>query len=186
MKNTVLLLIDFQNDYFPTFDDAKWKLNGTEIAAANGIKLLEKFRQKSMDIVHVKHEFLNDDAPLFIHNSIGAKIHESVLPKEGEYEVLKNEVNAFKGTKLKEILEKLNTENIIIVGAMTHVCIDSAVRAASDYGYNCYVAHDACATLDLEFNGIKIPSEMAHASFMAALEFAYAKVQSTDSILELL
>lgn len=186
MKNTVLLLIDFQNDYFPSFDGAKWKLEGTELAASNALKLLEKFRKESMNIVHVKHEFLNEDAAFFTQNSTGAKIHNTLLPKEGEFEVLKNEVNSFKNTNLKEILDKLQAQNIIIVGAMSHICIDAVVRASSDYGYNCFVAHDACATHDLEFNDIVIPAKMVHASFMASLEFAYAKVETTDSILELL
>ena len=98
MKNTVLLLIDFQNDYFPSFDGAKWKLEGTELAASNALKLLEKFRKESMNIVHVKHEFLNEDAAFFTQNSTGAKIHNTLLPKEGEFEVLKNDEVFYKKT----------------------------------------------------------------------------------------
>jgi nicotinamidase-related amidase len=186
MKNTALILIDFQNDYFPSFKEAKWKLNNTEKAASNALRLLENFREKNMNIIHVRHEFLSQDAPFFLANSNGAKIHKTLLPKEGEFEVLKNEVNSFKNTNLKEILDKLEIENILVVGAMSHMCIDAVVRAASDYDYNCFVAHDACATLDLEFNGINVPAEMVHASFMSALQFAYAKVESTDSLIELL
>lgn len=186
MKNTALVLIDFQNDYFPSFEGAKWQLDNTEAAASNGLRLLEKFRSKNMDIIHVRHEFPSDEAPFFTPNSQGAKIHETLLPIEGEKQVLKNEVNSFKNTNLKEILDSLNIENIIIVGAMSHMCIDAVTRAASDYDYNCFVAHDACATLDLEFNGTKVPSAMAHAAFMSALQFAYAKVESTENILELL
>ena len=29
MKNTALLLIDLQNDYFESFENAKWKLKNT-------------------------------------------------------------------------------------------------------------------------------------------------------------
>jgi len=186
MENIALLLIDFQNDYFPSFDGAKWKLNNTEKSAENALKLLAKFREKNMNIIHVRHEFLSEDAPFFISNSNGAKIYETLLPKKGEYQVLKNTVNSFKNTDLKEHLDNLKIENLIIVGAMSHMCIDAITRASSDYGYNCFVAHDSCATLDLEFNGIIVPSQMVHASFMAALQFAYAKVESTDSLLEIL
>lgn len=186
MKNTALLLIDFQNDYFSSFNGAKWKLDNIENSASNALKLLTKFREKEMSIIHVRHEFLSKDAPFFISNSNGAKIHETLLPKKGEYQVLKNTVNSFKNTELKEILNNLKIQNLIIVGAMSHMCIDAVTRAASDYDYNCYVAHDSCATLDLEFNGITVPSQMVHASFMAALEFAYAKVENTDSLLEIL
>ena len=38
----------------------------------------------------------------------------------------------------------------------------------------------------VEFNGIKVEAAIAHAAFMAALQFAYAKVETTNEILELL
>lgn len=186
MENTALILIDLQNDYFGSFEGAKWQLHETELAAANALKLLNKFREKNMKIVHVRHEFDMENAPFFAPNSEGAKIHESLTPKENEAQVLKHEVNSFKGTNLKEILDDSNITNVIIVGAMSFMCVDSVTRAASDFGYNCFVAHDACATKDLEFNGIKIPAPMAHAAFMAGLEFAFAKVHTTNEILELL
>lgn len=186
MNNTALILVDFQNDYFPSFKDAKWQLDNTEAAASNALKLLEKFRQKQMKIVHVRHEFSSIEAPFFIPNSEGSKIHKTLLPKKNEHVILKNEVNSFKNTNLKEILDNSNIENIIIVGAMSHMCIDAITRAASDFGYNCILAHDACATLDLEFNGVKVSAHMVHATFMSALEFAYAKVESTDEIIKLL
>jgi hypothetical protein len=45
------------------------------------------------------------------------------------------------------------------------------------------VLHDACATLDAEFNGVKVPAEHVHAAFMAGLAFAYAEVIATDAFL---
>ncbi|MGL5145524.1 MAG: isochorismatase family protein, partial [Acinetobacter junii] len=63
---------------------------------------------------------------------------------------------------------------------MSHMCVDAAVRAASDFGYKVRVIHDACATLDLEFNGVKVPAGHVHATLMAAFEFAYAQVISTE------
>jgi len=41
------------------------------------------------------------------------------------------------------------------------------------------VLHDACATLDLEFNGVKVPAAQVHAAMMAAFEFDYGTVKST-------
>lgn len=81
------------------------------------------------------------------------------------------------------MLEEQGIKDVVVVGAMSHMCIDAAVRAASDFGYGVTVLHDACATLDLEFNGVKVPAEQVHATMMAALAFAYAKVQSTRDYL---
>jgi len=63
------------------------------------------------------------------------------------------------------------------------MCIDAVTRAANDFGYTCSVAHDACATLALEFDGIHVSAKQVHAAFMAALGFAYANVTTTDKLL---
>ena len=55
-------------------------------------------------------------------------------------------------------------------------------RAAFDYGFNCVVAEDACATKDLIFNEKTIRASEVHASFMAALSAPYAKVATTKEI----
>ncbi len=66
---------------------------------------------------------------------------------------------------------------------MSHMCVDAGVRAAADMGYPVTVLHDACATLDLEFNGVTVPAAQVHAAMMAAFEFGYASVTSTDDYL---
>ncbi|EGR2607972.1 cysteine hydrolase [Vibrio alginolyticus] len=185
MGNTALLLIDYQNDYFPSYSEAKWPLSETEMAANNGAKLLSLFREKNRLVIHVRHESLTNDAPFFQPNSEGAAIHSSVVPIDGEPVIVKHEINSFKGTNLSEILSQGSVEKLIIVGAMSHMCIDAIARAASDLGYECIVAHDACTTLPLEFNGITVPASHVHASFMSALNFGYCNVDSTEAIAEL-
>jgi nicotinamidase-related amidase len=74
-------------------------------------------------------------------------------------------------------------EDLVIVGAMSHMCIDAVTRAAADLGYSNTLLHDACATLDMEFNGVKVPAAQVHAAFMAALAFAYAEVIDTNEFL---
>ncbi|WP_019622434.1 cysteine hydrolase family protein [Amphritea japonica] len=177
---TALLLIDFQNDYFP---NGKWELENIQSAAENGAKLLAVFREQNRPIVHVRHEFKSDDAPFFLPGSEGAKIHASVAAQGNEAIVLKHSANSFKETSLKEILDTLKVENLIIAGAMSHMCIDAGARAAADLGYNVIIAQDACATRAQEFNGVTVPAEQVHASFMAALAFAYARVENTHVLL---
>lgn len=179
-SQTALLLIDFQNDYFP---GGKWELENIHSAADNGAKLLTVFREKKLPVIHVHHEFLSDQAPFFVQGTAGAEIHTSVANRNDEEVVLKHSANSFKETNLKEILDTLKVENLIIAGAMSHMCIDAGTRAAADLGYNVTVAQDACATRAQEFNGITVPAEQVHASFMAALAFAYARVEDTEVLL---
>jgi len=74
-------------------------------------------------------------------------------------------------------------EEVVIIGAMSHMCVDAGVRAAADMGYPVTVLHDACATLDLTYGGVTAPAAHVHAAMMAAFEFGYASVISTDDYL---
>jgi nicotinamidase-related amidase len=177
MAKKALLLIDIQNDYFPGGD---MELTDIEKASANAAALLERFREKRRPLVHVRHVFPSDAAPFFRPNSPGAQIHESVAPTENETVITKNQVNAFQQTDLKTLLEAMGVKDLVIVGAMSHMCIEGTTRAAADLGYMCEVIHDACATREQEFNGRKISAEDVHGAAMSSLGFAYAQVMSLD------
>jgi len=111
-------------------------------------------------------------------------IQPEVAPREGEPIVVKNHVNAFRETPLQRLLDEQNVRGTgPSSGAMSHMCVDAAVRAAADLGYTVTVLHDACATLDLEFGGVTVPAAQVHAAMMAALGFAYAAIRSTDEYL---
>lgn len=180
MPKRAFVLIDVQNDYFP---GGKWPLEGIEPAADNAAKLLAAARAAGDLVVHVRHEFPTPDAPFFTPGSAGAKIHSKVRERDGEPVVLKHHVNAFRETDLKEILDRHGVEEVVICGAMSHMCVDAGTRAASDLGYKCVVVHDACATRDQEFAGAIVPAAQVHAAFMAALQFGYARLISTEEYL---
>ncbi|MEN5238835.1 MULTISPECIES: cysteine hydrolase family protein [Pseudomonas] len=181
MSKQALIIIDIQNDYFP---GGKWTLDGAEAAADNAARLLDAARKRGDLVVHVRHEFDSSDAPFFTPGSAGARIHHKVEPANNEAVVLKHKVNSFRDTNLKALLDQHDVKALTIAGSMSHMCVDAATRAAADYGYDVTVAHDACATLPLAFDGKQVPAAEVHASAMAALAFAYAKVVSTDELLK--
>jgi len=179
--NYCLILVDLQNDYFP---GGKMKLVNIEKAAENSQLLLNEFRKNGLPIVHIRHIATNPDATFFLPETKGAKINEMVTPYEKETVVVKNYPNSFRETSLMEILQKKTINNLIICGAMSHMCIDATTRAAFDFGFDCIVAEDACATKDLIFKNKIIEASEVHASFMSALSGIYAKVLSAKEIIE--
>ncbi|WP_374370508.1 cysteine hydrolase family protein [Dongia sp.] len=180
MSQRALVIVDLQNDYFP---GGKWTLSGTDAAADNAAKLLADARTRGDLVVHVRHESKTADAPFFVPGSAGAAIHPKVINREGEAVVLKHYINSFRETELKAIFDRNGIEEVIVVGAMSHMCVDGITRAAVDFGYKTTVIHDACATLDLTFNGVTVPAKQVHAAFMAALGFGYATLLSTGDYL---
>ena len=180
MAKQALIVVDIQNDYFP---QGKWPLAGAEAAADNAARLIGAFREAGDSVVHIRHEFTSADAPFFIPGSDGAKLHPKVLNRADEPVVLKHFVNSFRETELKAVLDEKGATELVVVGSMSHMCVDGITRAAADMGYTVTVIHDACASRDLEFNGLTVPAAQVHAAFMSALGFAYASVVSTDEFL---
>ncbi|MFN8257009.1 MAG: cysteine hydrolase family protein [Bacteroidales bacterium] len=167
-KDTALLIIDVQNFYYP---GGKSELVNPEPAGENAAKLLDYFRKKGMFVVHVRH-----------NSEPGGEIHKDVKPIEGEKIISKDEVNCFKNTDLLEFLKSKNIKCLVICGMQTHMCVEAATRAASDFDYDCIVVHDACATKNLIFNNKEVKAEDVHNSTLATLK-SYAKVVDTESII---
>ena len=172
-----LALVDIQNDYFP---GGQMELIGMEAAGSISGALLSLFRKKGWPTFHIQHISINPGATFFLPGTPGADIHESIKPRSNDVLIQKNYPNSFRETDLYESLKASGVQQLVICGAMSHMCIDATTRAATDLGFYCTVIHDGCATRNLEFSGRTIPAEEVHGSFMAALGAAYAKVISSD------
>ena len=94
----------------------------------------------------------------------------------------KNFPNSFRNTELKATLEKLQVNNLVVAGMMTHMCVDASVRHAADLGYKITLLGDACATRAQSYAGEKVPARQVHAAFLAALNGFYAKVVDTHEL----
>jgi nicotinamidase-related amidase len=167
-RHKALLIIDIQDFYFP---GGKSALVEPEKAAANAALLLDNFRKEKLTVIHVRHI-----------SEPGGKINDIVKPLPSEKVVSKNAVNCFVGTDLLDFLKTNKIDTLVICGMQTHMCVEAATRAASDYGFKCILIHDACATKDLKFGEKTIKAEDVHYSTLSTLK-NYATVISTDEYL---
>ena len=177
---TGLLLVDLQNDYFP---GGKMELTGILQASEKARSLLHHFRKTNLPIYHIQHVSLHPGATFFLPLTEGGKIYRALEPLACETVFQKNFPNSFRETLLQETLRKQDVKNLVIAGAMSHMCVDATVRAACDLGFSCTVIENACATKDLEFRGSLVAAAQVHSAFMAALHAAYAKVMTAEEFL---
>ena len=175
-----LIIIDVQNDYF---GGGAMELVNMDAAANCCGRLLGSFRSARKPIFHVQHLSTRPGASFFIPDTPGAEIHQNLQPQSGEAHIVKHFPSAFRNTDLQQMLRMEGIDKLVICGAMTHMCIDTTVRAAFDLGFQCEVIDDACATRDLEFNDRRIDATDVQAAFMAALSVPFAKISSTDEYL---
>lgn len=166
MKKEALLLIDIQNVYFVP---GPMRLHRPYQAAKKAAILLQKFRREGKPVIHVKHHF-----------KMFSSIYKSVAPAKNETIIEKEYPSSFLGTELNEYLQKMDIEIIVVAGMMSHMCVDTTVRACQDYGYEVVVIEDACAAKDLQFHDKRIDAETVHAVFMASLEGMFAKVMKLE------
>ncbi len=178
-----LVLVDIQQDYFPK---GRMEVVGAVEASQVAQRLLDHFREKNLPIVHIQHIAARPNATFLLPDTEGINFHESVKPLPNEMVIKKHFPNSFRDTGLQEYLLSSKIRELVICGMMSHMCIDATTRAAFDMGYACMVAHDACATRNLVFNGLDIPAKHVHGSYMAALGAVFAKVSSAEEIIGML
>ena len=170
-----LLIIDVQNDYFP---GGSMELVGSEEAAKNTSDILEKCRKRRIPVIYMQH-IADKNASFFLPKTKGVEIHSLVKPKRKDKIFQKKFPNSFRDTKLHKYLKQKKIKELIICGMMTHMCVDTTVRAAYDLGYNCTLIGDACATRDLEFENRMIAAKNVQGSFLSALDSTFANIMYT-------
>lgn len=165
-----LLIIDVQNDYFK---GGAMELPGAEEACQKIKTVLEKCRERKIPIMYMQH-VADKNASFFRPQTFGVEINDTVKPKKRDKIFQKSYPNSFRDTKLLKYLKKKKIRELIICGMMTHMCIDTSVRAAYDLGFNCTLIADGCATKNLEFENRVIPAKDVQASFLSALDSTFS------------
>jgi nicotinamidase-related amidase len=174
MSNKALVVIDIQNDYFPGGAN---ELVGSTEAAAVAVEVKRHFKQSGLPVVMIQHVAIRPGATFFLPNTEGVEIHESIAVEDGDHLVVKHYPNSFRETNLLELLKSLDVSQLTVVGMMTHMCIDTTVRAACELGFTVELIGNACATKDLEHDGRKVAAADVHASFLAAIDGSFATVR---------
>jgi nicotinamidase-related amidase len=160
---TALLIVDIQNFYFPGDDPG---LVNAEEASLKAKEILQIFRDNKQLVVHVRHK-----------SDKGFEIHKNVEPVSNEKVITKEEVNSFLKTDLLEYLKSKNIDRLVIIGMQTQMCLEAAVRAGHDFGFECIVVQDACATRDVKFGDKAVKAADVQTSIMAIItDGGYGKV----------
>jgi ureidoacrylate peracid hydrolase len=126
-------------------------------AIPNIQKLLAACRKKNIEVIYTVIASLTEDgrdlsldykiSGLFCpKSSRDARVIEEIAPQGDEMVLTKTSSSVFISTNIHYILGNLGVKQVIIAGALTDQCVDSAVRDACDLGYLVTLAADACAT----------------------------------------
>jgi nicotinamidase-related amidase len=160
---TALLIVDIQDFYFPGEGPG---LVNAEQASLNAKEILEIFREKEQLVVHVRHKA-----------NKGFAINKNVEPIANEKVITKEEVNSFQRTDLLDYLKSNSINRLVIIGMQTQMCLEAAVRAGHDFGFECIVINDACATRDVKYMDKIVKAEDVQTTILATItDGGYGKV----------
>ncbi len=171
LNDATLVVIDAQNEYVR----GPLALPGVGPALGAIADLLAQARAAGAPIVHLAHR-----APdgVFVEGTEGAEIVPQAAPLAGETVFLKELPNGFTNPDFRPTLEGLGRKNLILVGFMTHMCVDSTARAAVDLGYGVTIVENATASRALP-GAVGKPSRSAqevHDGALAGLADLFAVV----------
>lgn len=148
----VLCIIDVQNAMVQK-DNPVYRSN----EVLHNIKqLIDKARIHSIPIIYVQH---NEEGSEFQKGLESWEIVEMIKPNKNDFIVHKTFSDSFKDTNLKEILDHLNINELIVVGMQTDYCVNATSLRAIGLDYDVTIVSDAHSTFDDEVSAELIIEE---------------------------
>ncbi|MFB8001239.1 isochorismatase family protein [Nocardia sp. NPDC056000] len=178
LADSTLVLIDYQN----TYTRGVMELTGWEAALDAAADLLARARAAGSTIIHVINDG-GEGTPYDITAEIG-QIHPRVAALEGEAVVVKTAPNSFIDTDLGERIDAAGNKNVILIGFMTHMCVQFTAEGAFLRGNAPTVVADACATRPLSTAVAEVSAEQLHNAALATIGDVYAVVVAKGSELK--
>lgn len=143
-KNSALIVIDVQNDYF---DGGALPLWQSDICLTRVIEAIVQAQAAEMLVLLVQH-VATQDAPLFKPGSWGVALHPAVRAAAPNAPcVIKAEADSFLHTELANILVQHGIQSLRLCGMMTQNCITHTALSPTAQQFHIEVLADACTTV---------------------------------------
>jgi nicotinamidase-related amidase len=143
MKNDVALLImDMQQGNF----EGPYAIVDGQRLIHVARDLIQKAREADVPIVYV----MNNGPPGEIDEpgSSGWEIHSGIRPRPDDIIIQKSTPDAFHETGLKDALDEMNIQRLVIMGLQTEFCVDTTCRRGALLGYTIQLVKDGHSTWD--------------------------------------
>jgi len=172
-----LIVIDMQRDFIEPGGFGESLGNDVNRLAAivpTTARLIAGFRTAGIPVIHTKEchrpdlsdcppakrnrgtplRRIGDPGPmgrLLIAGEPGTEIIPELAPVIGETVIEKPGKGAFYRTNLLAVLRDLGTEQLVVAGVTTEVCVQTTMREANDRGFDCLLIEDATASYFPEY-----------------------------------
>ena len=201
MFDTALLVIDMQNAFcspLGSFRKRGYNLLDLEQIIENIKVLLHNSNKMGWEIIFTKLEFKEDysNAGLLVmkkHPSIKkekAYVEESwdsdiidelkELMNDNTMIIRKTRYDPFLKTELEAILRNKSIKNLLLVGVLTNVCLESAARSAFDHDFNVTVIKEATSTYSENLYKTSLVNINSHFGQVISINEVFKTLSSTE------
>jgi len=167
-------------------EEADAYLGAPESLLKNVIGLTGAFRQAKRPVVFTRHAHRKGsdagqmgrwwDGRLPWEGERQSDLVDDLSPQDGELLITKERYSAFEGTCLDEWLRERGVRTLVLCGVMTNLCVETSARHAFMKEIQPVVVEDACAS----------SSKKLHRASIANLEYGFAYIEKTTSLIDLL
>ena len=182
LDDTALLVIDMQRDFVATggFGDSL----GNDVSNLHDTieptrNVLETAREAGIPVIYTREGHaphladcppskeergqldvgIGDEGPMgdvLVRGEEGHEIVPELEPRDDEVVIDKPGKGSFYATDLNLVLRNLGTENLIVTGVTTEVCVHTTIREANDRGYECLMLEDCVGSYFDEFQRVGV------------------------------
>jgi nicotinamidase-related amidase len=159
-RGDALLVVDVINDF--THEDGQHLLESVRERLSAMTTAIAAARAAGVPVVYVNddHGRWDSDAPGLVRavtdNGRAGEVVRELAPEPGSYFLLKHRYSAFDHTALDLLLEELDVERLVLIGAATEGCIVQTAIDAREHGLKTTILADACATTDAELEAVAL------------------------------
>ncbi len=164
------------------FPGGRFELAGAVEALERTRAVLDRFREKGLPLSLSSTSTPVRTLRFSSRIPSARKSIRTLLPGGDESVVVKHAPNSFFRTNLLELLQAREVNELVVCGMMTHMCIDTTVRAAKDYGIPVTLLYDACAARDLKIMEHSIPAQAVQDAYMAGLNGMFAEIKLAQQL----
>lgn len=177
---SALLVIDMQKEYFT--EGGFLKIPEGPKVAENLLELMDVARQRSIDVIHVRHISKNPQDATFRAGSSAVEFIDGFIPRPDEPVVTKTRPGSFYLTDLGDILTRRGIGCVIVGGLMSFMCCDTTAREAHARGYSVYFLRDGTAAIDIGDVG----AASIHTAVCAVQGLVFSRVVATKEMIDIL
>ena len=94
-------------------------------------KAIRRAKDNDIPVIYIQHVVKQEPAPFFGEETPGVKINSRILAAAPDAPIIvKQNADSFQGTKLEEVLNKLDVTELLVCGMMTHNCVSRHWRSS--------------------------------------------------------